>query len=51
MYASAMKIILSSKHLLLELKDIFVESSKLEIIQPSYGDVLAICSQYGLFLC
>ncbi|RRT39036.1 hypothetical protein B296_00027133 [Ensete ventricosum] len=46
-----MKINLSSDQLLLELKDILIESSKLDIIQPSYGDVLAICSQDGLYLC
>ncbi|RRT39035.1 hypothetical protein B296_00027134 [Ensete ventricosum] len=50
MYASAMKIILSSEQLSLELKDILIESSKLDIIHPSYGDVLVICSQDGLFL-
>ncbi|KAJ8479740.1 hypothetical protein OPV22_023467 [Ensete ventricosum] len=44
-----MKMILSSDQLLLELKDILIESSKLDMIQPSYEAVLAICSQDGLF--
>ncbi|CAL9122443.1 unnamed protein product [Musa acuminata var. zebrina] len=49
LHVDKMKMILSSDQLLLELKDILIESSKLDMIQPSYEAVLAICSQDGLF--
>ncbi|XP_064985728.1 structural maintenance of chromosomes flexible hinge domain-containing protein GMI1 isoform X3 [Musa acuminata AAA Group] len=49
LHVGKMKMILSSDQLLLELKDILIESSKLDLIQPSYEAVLAICSQDGLF--
>ncbi|URE42715.1 hypothetical protein MUK42_32615 [Musa troglodytarum] len=49
LHVDKLKMILSSDQLLLELKDILIESSKLDMIQPSYEAVLAICSQDGLF--
>ncbi|CAL9118081.1 unnamed protein product, partial [Musa acuminata var. zebrina] len=49
LHVDTMKMILSSDQLLLELKDILIESSKMDMIQPSYEAVLEICSQDGLF--